>query len=471
MDASPRGVAEAISYAATHGMLIGQSKQAPFGKGLCHAPFTYRPSPVDAKCYQHALDITVPLNHLVHAIAQDAEYLHTTLAGVSKADEKFTGRLLALEKASPKTDIQLSICRYDYFVHVEHDVRSLRMVELNVIAASFGALGAETSRMHRFLATHPTYNLHVDVDRLPENDALTGIARGVALAHNLFRKRYAVTGACIALMVVEPGDQNAYDQHILQAALWREHAIDLVRVTFLDVLAHGAVDSAGLLQLNLPQVGKPATASVVYFRTGYVPENYPSEKEWEARALMERSMAVKCPSTAMQLVGTKKIQQVLDSPGEVERFLNGAEASLVRRTFVRQYSLAAAEGGEAAADMAIERPHDFVLKPQREGGGHNLYDDELEAALRKMSAHERAAYVLMQRIRPQVIENIIVRDGVAAQVDVVSELGMYGVHVTDADGKVESFASGSLLRSKAASANDGGVAAGVAVLDSPYLVD
>ena len=33
--------------------------------------------------------------------------------------------------------------------------------------------------------------------------------------------------------------------------------------------------------------------------------------------------------------------------------------------------------------MAIRNPHDFVLKPQKEGGGNNYYDDEAKDLLMK----------------------------------------------------------------------------------------
>jgi len=35
--------------------------------------------------------------------------------------------------------------------------------------------------------------------------------------------------------------------------------------------------------------------------------------------MLERSRAIKCPSAALHLAGTKKVQQVLASPGVLER--------------------------------------------------------------------------------------------------------------------------------------------------------
>lgn len=55
--------------------------------------------------------------------------------------------------------------------------------------------------------------------------------------------------------------------------------------------------------------------SVVYFRSGYTPNDYPTESEWKGRELIEQSCAAKCPSVAYQLTGSKKVQQELTKPG------------------------------------------------------------------------------------------------------------------------------------------------------------
>lgn len=54
----------------------------------------------------------------------------------------------------------------------------------------------------------------------------------------------------------------------------------------------------------------------------------------------------------------------------------------------------------AVLQEAIEHPERFVLKPQREGGGNNLYG---EAARQKLESKKGlSAYILMQRIRPPI---------------------------------------------------------------------
>lgn len=73
---------------------------------------------------------------------------------------------------------------------------------------------------------------------------------------------------------------------------------------------------------------------------------------------------------------------------------------------------------------------------------------------------------------------LVLRDGVVSPTQGVQELGMFSCCLADTthyrgQSVVEyhlNAHSGHLLRTKAADKEDGGVAAGVAVLDSPFLV-
>jgi glutathione synthase len=136
-----------------------------------------------------------------------------------------------------------------------------------------------------------------------------------------------------------------------------------------------SVDAFGRLFYNQSEI------SVVYFRAGYTPNDYPGESEWLARRKLEMSKAIKCPDIAYHLVGTKKVQQVLAAPGVLERFVSGPKASVLRTCFAGLYNLDPSEAGsskeavDAIIREAMARPNDFVLKPQREGGGNNYYKE------------------------------------------------------------------------------------------------
>lgn len=63
------------------------------------------------------------------------------------------------------------------------------------------------------------------------------------------------------------------------------------------------------------------------------------------------------------------------------------------------------EGGKDERTQGVlgeaeRHPEAYVLKPQREGGGNNLYGEQLLEKLR--SRQGLAAFILMQRIRPPI---------------------------------------------------------------------
>ena len=45
-----------------------------------------------------------------------------------------------------------------------------------------------------------------------------------------------------------------------------------------------------------------------------------SGKEWQAREMIELSSAIRCPTIAYQLAGTKKVQQELSNPEILARY-------------------------------------------------------------------------------------------------------------------------------------------------------
>ena len=62
------------------------------------------------------------------------------------------------------------------------------------------------------------------------------------------------------------------------------------------------------------------------------------------------------------------------------------------------------------------------------------------------------------------------RGGQASEEEVVSELGIYSTYVRSGGKVLLDSPAGHLLRTKVASSDEGGVAAGFAVIDSPRLI-
>ena len=401
-------------------------------------------------------------NLLTDRVASDEAYLEKTLEKAAKYDE-FTARLLSLltqTRAARKTipQISLGINRSDYMLDAPSG--GFLQVELNTIASSFGCLSSIISELHRHL--NDKANLELDPSRLPPNNAIHGIPAALAAAVKAHGKQGLV------MMVVQPGERNAYDQQWLQQQLWSVHRVKTIRKTLSEISDQGSLSSDGGLTVD------GSLISVVYYRAGYTPNDYPSEKEWQARVVIESSDAVRCPTVAYQLAGAKKIQQDLAQQGVLERFMGKGDDSLsLRQVFAGLWSLDDLSGGDPSASeavrAAIDNPEGFVLKPQREGGGNNLYGAELTSAL--LGAKGLSAYILMQKILPPPQRSILVRNGKWQEAETVSELGIYGTFLKQGESILLNEEVGHLVRTKRTDSNEGGVAAGFAVLDSPYLVE
>jgi len=145
--------------------------------------------------------------------------------------------------------------------------------------------------------------------------------------------------------------------------------------------------------------------------------------------------------------------------------------------FAELFALGEGDDSEAV-NMALENPNKFVLKPQREGGGNNLYDEQLVEALTSMSYEERGAYILMQKIMPPSAPGKLIRSGkIVYSGPCVCELGVFGVSLRKYDNDVDNESTilmesvvGHILRVKSVQTDEGGVAAGFAFLSSPLLM-
>lgn len=272
------------------------------------------------------------------------------------------------------------------------------------------------------------------------------------------------------LFVIEDVTYNICDQRFHEFYIREKYPhIKVIRKNLTQI------SNGGELGPNKELVIGGTTASVVYFRSGYEPLQYHCQREWDARLMIERSAAIKCPSIHYHLAGTKKVQQALAKPGVLKRFLtDDDQIKRVQEIFTGLYSLDKNEGGDEAVEMVLANPEGFVMKPQREGGGNNIYGTDIPPVLTKMTETERSAYIIMERISPPISRSYMVRPGGPSPpeiVDMVSELGIFGAIIGTKDKIFYNQQCGHMLRTKVSSANEGGVAAGLGALDSVFLTN
>ncbi|KAF9110298.1 hypothetical protein BGX27_006556 [Mortierella sp. AM989] len=460
----------ALDFALSHGLVVRPPVSTnDTAGGVINAPVSLFPTPFPVNAFNDAVNIQPLFNQLVHDISQDDAFLKEIMESLSTVDE-FVKRLydlyLIVKKEGIAQPASLGIHRSDYIIHLnpgqDFSEAKIKQVELNTISVSFGSLSSLTGDLHRYLhATTGYFSDKLDASALPNSESIASIASGLASAHNLYGSKTAKV-----MMVIQPGERNAFDQRWIEYNLLKNHGVVLIRKTLAEIADHGRLDP----ETKALYIGNQEI-SVAYYRSAYATTDYPTEKEWDGRLLAERSLAIKCPTIAYQLVGAKKVQQVLAAPGQLERFVKDPEAvTQLRASFTGLYPLDSSPEGLAAYESALVNSDELVMKPQREGGGNNIYGKDIQTELKKLTAEQRNAYILMDIIRPPITKNILLRKGELQRADVVSELGVYGIYLHDGYKTIRNDNGGHLLRTKGVESNEGGVAAGFAVIDSPLLV-
>ena len=409
------------------------------------------PTPISGSLITQLDSLAQPLALLMHRVANNLDFLIEQLHSTAASDE-YTGFLLslALEEKRRQDSLRFSITRSDYFLTQQQD--GLRQVEFNTIAASYIGLSEKMTEFHKIWGSlcNETWDL------LP-NNPISGVASAFVEVMN----EYDVADACV-LFVVQPNERNIFDQRFLEIALI-EQGIRVIRTSLEEIGEQGEIRDGHL-------VFKDEIAAITYFRAGYRPDELESKIARQGRQLISQSMTVSVPDLATHLAGTKKIQQVLTNPEILRLFLNEQDTVLVQQAFAQIYTLEdqiELDGKMMLArEAAIAQPEQFVLKPQREGGGFNLYDEDIRHCLTRITPEESKAYILMERLYPPISSGWGMRNGEIWQGKVVPEIGQYGVLVAHGDRILTNRAIGYLVRTKLSDMNEGGISAGYGHLNS-----
>jgi len=468
---------EGRDYCVCHGMIHRDSRG-----NFEHIPFTLYPSPVPQKLFTAAREVQTDFNLLVHKVSQDFKFTKKALMCTVAADP-FTSKLFdiydkvwQLGSAQP---ISLGIFRSDYFIetssglHDEYrsssiqpasnddtDLIHIKQVELNTMSLGGTTFACLVPELHRYLLRL----VGRQESKVPPNNALDELADGLIKAWELYAEASAVI-----MFIVDPDEWNVYCQRILEYRIKeRNSAVGVIRRSLTDIFNNSEANknNNGSLFIDGLEV------AVAYFRAGYAPKHYPSEKEWSARLTLELSRCIKCPTVAYQLIGTKKMQQVLAGPGILERFLPDKDSvDRVRKTFTGLHTLDLGPEGDHNMESCLKMVEKFVLKPQREGGGNNIFREDIRHTLLR-NPESRSQYILMDRIQPEISKNLMVRHELPGTDyrDVIPELGILGIIISRGDEILLNKEIGYMLRTKTTEHDEGGISSGSAAFDSPYMM-
>jgi glutathione synthase len=441
----------AVDIALTHALL-----QRTENGSLTHCPLMLSPTPITDSLIAQIESLAQPLARLIHQVANNLDFLVEQLQPTAASDD-YTHFLLslAIEEKRHQDSLRFSITRSDYFI--TQDGKGLRQVEFNTMAASYIGLTEKITEFHKVWG-----NICNETWDLVPNQPVDGVADAFGDVMN----EYGVSDACV-LFVVQENERNIFDQRILEIAL-AERGIRVIRASLEAIGEQGKLQH-GHLVLN------GEIAAITYFRAGYRPDELVSQTARQGRRLIARSTTISVPDLATHLAGTKKIQQVLTSPEMLQLFLDEQEIALVRNAFARIYTLddTIEFDGQTtkASEAAISKPEQFVLKPQREGGGFNLYGEDIRQCLTTIQPEERNPYILMERLYPPVFQGWGMRNGEIWQGQVVSEIGQFGVLIARGDRILTNRSTGYLVRTKLHDMNEGGISAGYGYLNSLVKTD
>ena len=471
-------VESAVDWSLLHGLAL-KSGTASAG----HCAFSFAPMPVSRERFHQLKQVAPLMGRMINAVSNDHAFLSEAIKPLQGSDCLFNHLYELYQKlhANGHTPVRKSllIMRTDF---MDDEQQGPKIIEFNGIAAGMGPFGQRAHQLHQYLQETQAEEFHrwagSDKVELVTNAAIESLACGIASAARKVRADSQEPGAPVFMMVVQPDEDNVYDQKLLKLAL-QARGIKAVRRTLRRL--YDDLSTGDNKRLQLRDVGSVDT---VYFRTGYQAEDYVAHDVEESRCcealgatrafIEEHNVAVNA-TVAQQLATSKRVQMLLTemSAKELTRFdLSPEEAERVKFYLGEMHGL-----NEQSQDWFQQQSsRDWVLKNQGEGGGHCIFDEDILPKLKALAKQPESydSWAFMRRLRPQhrPHEALLVRKGEAYVAnDLISEIGMFTVHfesepVTDDHGY-----AGYLIRSKPAEVHEGGVHSGLGVVDSLYYAD
>ena len=468
-------VESAVDWSLLHGLAMKSGTAS-----ADHCAFSLAPMPIARERF-HQLRQVVPLmGRMINAVSNDHDFLSEAIEPLQGSDCLFDHlyeqyQTLHTEGQAPARK-SLLIMRTDF---MDDEQLGPKIIEFNGIAAGMGPFGQRAHQLHQYLQETQAEEFHLwagsDSVDLVANAAIENLASGVAAAARKVREDSQESGAPVFMIVVQPDEDNVYDQKLLKLAL-QARGIKTVRRTLRRL--YDDLSTGDNNRLQLAGIG---SIDAVYYRTGYQAEDYVAHDVEESRCcealgttrafIEEHNVAVNA-TVAQQLATSKRVQMLLtEMPAkELTRFgLTLEEAEKVKFYLGEMRGL-----NEQSLDWFKQQSNrDWVLKNQGEGGGHCIFDEDilpkLETLAQQPESHD--SWALMRRLRPKhrPHEALLVRKGEAYVVDdLVSEIGMFTVHFEGEPVTENNGYAGYLIRSKPAEVQEGGVHSGLGVVDSLY---
>ena len=318
---SQRAVVDAVDWSLMQGLAFKRPDHT-----AVHVPFSLTAAPIALDRFHEIKTVASLLSRLTFAIAEDHDFVSNAIKPVAQSS-LFFKRLLELHhKTRHAAREPLLIMRSDFMGDAE---LGPRLVEMNGVAAGMGPFGQRTQEMHTYLKLNwmTAYNQWSPVPHAPivENPAISGIADAIANAAFRIASHHQSPNAPLFVMVIQPNEDNVFDQHLLAHAL-QTRGVRTARRTLAELGSSSYTGENN--RLILRDLGP---VDSVYFRTGYAFGDYLDGSEvdlsdenccrnlMETRVFIEQHHVSVNATVSQQLATSKRMQLVLASM-EAEEF-------------------------------------------------------------------------------------------------------------------------------------------------------
>ncbi|WP_067515046.1 glutathione synthase [Endozoicomonas ascidiicola] len=464
-------IQDAIEWSLMHGMALKSSIDS-----ARHCAFSFAPTLIQRDRFELLKSVVPLMGKLIHGVSENNEFLEDAIKPLCSGDAFFAS-LMSLHQeihrgSEAAERIPMLLMRTDFMDDAEHGPK---LIEFNGIAAGMGPFGQRAHELHSYLQYQwPQQFKHwseTENLELVPNQGIENLAKGIAGAATTVRAQSGESGQPLFIMVVQPDEDNVYDQHLLEEAIQKE-GVKTVRRTFRQL--YDQLSSGENHRLMLEGLGG---VDAIYLRAGYQHCDYHAEdldgdrccsKLGKVRVMMERHRVAINATVSQQLATSKRVQMLLSSMDETA--LTAFGLTLDEAARIKPFLGEMRPVDEGSADwFESENAHNWVLKNQGEGGGHCVFDDDILPRLKSLKPEEFSAWSLMRRLHPRHRSSpaLVVRNGEAAPVDdLISEIGMFTLHLDGHSLTSELGYAGYLIRSKPSSVAEGGVHSGQGSVDS-----
>ncbi|KAK4569606.1 hypothetical protein LTR86_003369 [Recurvomyces mirabilis] len=427
-------VSDIKDYQITHGNLLKIVHfEEPTRVPSTGMNVSCKPTPFPRDMYDHAMALQQSMNELYIYALSDTNWLHSVLAPQIESEPegvmaKLWGVYLKCLEAGPVQELTCGIFRSDYMLQEE--------------ALGGGSVDSEAKERKSVEEAQDTGPSNT----LPANSNISSIVSCLATAYQTHLEQLRVEPtadagdqdettqhATCVLMVVQPFNFNVADERPIEYGLWEDGKIPCYRCEWQDVLSYIRLGPHRELLYRPSNTAKEFEVSVVYYRAGYDLREYMDDAGVETRFTLEMSRAIKCPDVLGHLIGFKSVQRALSEVGVVERFLrseqNRDQAGALRSTFMAMSALDDSSEGRQARVIATDhgRAKDYVLKPNLEGGGNNVFGEDIPDFLNSIPDDEWHKFILMHLITPPArTMGVLITSEDVYEGPVVSELGVLG---------------------------------------------